>query len=87
MVPLVRLSEMTATLRVPGSGSPRALPLGSYLTGIILKMLKQANKPCTPKKIKKDQLLCQKLWTCWLGILRTKLLLNFNLFFLLTNPD
>lgn len=25
--------------------------------------------------------VCQKLWTCWLSILRTKLLLNFNLLF------
>ena len=55
-----------------------------------------ANKPTNPTLQKNKTLnfffffLCQKLWTCWLSILRTKLLLNFNLlffFFLLNNPD
>lgn len=34
-------------------------------------------------KKKKTPFLCQKLWTCWFSILRTKLLIYF---LLLTNP-
>lgn len=56
-------------------------PLGSYLTGNVFQN-EFANKPTNPTlQNKKTTLifLCQKLWTCWLSILRTKLLLNFNL--------
>lgn len=63
-------------------------PLGFYLTGNVFLKNEFANKrthAALQKKNKKQKtlffFLCQKLWTCWLSILRTKLLLNFNLFF------
>lgn len=65
-------------------------PSGSYLTGNVLKneFANKTTNPALQKKQDPDFFLCQKLWTCWLSILRTKLLLNFNLlFFFFFNPD
>lgn len=80
-------------LCVPGSGSHRApappTP-GSYLTGnVFLKINLQTSQQAMHSKQKKTTtktlIFVPKMWTCWLSILRTKLLLNFNL--LLNNPD
>lgn len=72
------------TLRVPGSGSRRAPPPGLTSQGRFLNEFesKPTNLALQNRKTHPDpEILCQKLWTCWLSILRTKTFLHFNLFF------
>lgn len=78
------MSDKT-TLLVQGSGSHRAphLPGVSYLRGNVSKMNLNVSQQIlySKEKKKKDPFfcVCQKLWTCWLSILRTKLLIYFFL--------
>ena len=78
VVPVPDETTLCPRFRLSQSPTPGVLPHREC----VLKN-EFANKPTNPTLQKNKTLiffsLCQKLWTCWLSILRTKLLLNFNL--------